>query len=67
MSTIQELGAFLAREQAAGTTPAPTATPTPPAEAPAAPAGSSSPAVELPATEAGFNTDYNGAPAAGPR
>jgi hypothetical protein len=26
MSTIQELGAFLAREQAAGTTPAPTAT-----------------------------------------
>jgi hypothetical protein len=67
MSTIQELGAFLAREQAAGTTPAPAATTTPPAEAPAAPAGSSSPAVELPATEAGFNTDYNGAPAAGPR
>src|ERR687892_1316422 len=33
MSTIQELGAFLAREQAAGTSPAPTATPTPPAEA----------------------------------
>jgi hypothetical protein len=67
MSTIQELGAFLAKEAAAGTTPAPTATTTPPAEAPAAPAGSSSPAVELPATEAGFNTDYNGAPAAGPR
>jgi regulator of protease activity HflC (stomatin/prohibitin superfamily) len=67
MSTIQELGAFLSREAAAGTTPAPTATTTPPAKAPAAPAGSSSPAVELPATEAGFNTDYNGAPAAGPR
>jgi hypothetical protein len=67
MSTIQELGAFLAREQAAGTTPAPTSTTTPPAEAPAAPAGSSSPAVDLPETEAGFNTDYNGAPAARPR
>jgi hypothetical protein len=67
MSTIQELGAFLAREQAAGTTPAPAATPTPPAEAPAAPAGSPSPADQVAATEAGFNTDYNGAPAAGPR
>ena len=33
MSTIQELGAFLAREQAAGTTPAPPATT--PAKAPA--------------------------------
>ena len=62
MSTIQELGAFLAREQAAGTTPAPTT----PATAPAAPASSSSPTVEVAATEAGFNTDYNGAPAARP-
>jgi hypothetical protein len=34
MSTIQELGAFLAREQAAGTTPAPPATT--PAREPAA-------------------------------
>jgi len=66
MSTIQELGAFLAREQAAGTSPAPTATTTPPAEAPAVPGTSTSPAVELPATEVGFNTDYNGAPAARP-
>jgi hypothetical protein len=61
MSTIQELGAFLAREQAAGTTPAPTATT--PAKASAVPASSSSPTVEVAATEAGFNTDYNGAPA----
>ena len=66
MSTIQELGAFLAREQAAGTTPTPAPTTTPPAGAPAAPAGSSSPSVELGATEAGFNTDYNGAPGARP-
>jgi hypothetical protein len=51
MSTIQELGAFLTREQAAVTAP-------PPAP--------SSPAVEVPATEAAFNTDYNGAPAARP-
>jgi regulator of protease activity HflC (stomatin/prohibitin superfamily) len=65
MSTIQELGAFLAREAAAATTPAPTA-PTP-AKAPAAPASSPSPAAEVAATEAGFNTDYNGAPAAQPR
>jgi hypothetical protein len=64
MSTIQELGAFLAREQAAGTTPAPTATT--PAKEPAAPASSPSPTVEV-ATEAGFNTDHNGAPAARPR
>jgi hypothetical protein len=64
MSTIQELGAFLAREQAASTSPAPPATT--PANEPAAPAGSPSPAVELPATEAGFNTDYNEAPAARP-
>ncbi len=49
MSTIQELGAFLAREQAAGT---------PPAQAPTPPATATSPAVQLPATEAAFNTDY---------
>jgi regulator of protease activity HflC (stomatin/prohibitin superfamily) len=65
ISTIQELGAFLAREAAAGTTPAPTATT--PAKAPAVPASSSSPTVELAATEAGFNTDYNGASPAGSR
>jgi len=66
MSTIQELGAFLAREQAAGTTPAPTITT--PAKAPATPAaGSSSPTVELAETEAGFNTDHNGASPAGSR
>jgi regulator of protease activity HflC (stomatin/prohibitin superfamily) len=51
MSTIQELGAFLTREQAAVTAP-------PPAP--------SSPAAEVPATKAAFNTDYNGAPAARP-
>jgi len=51
MSTIQELGAFLTREQAAATAPAP---------------ASRSPAVEVPATQAAFNTDYNGAPAARP-
>src|SRR5215212_10918499 len=53
MSTIQELGAFLAREQAAGTTPtqAPTSAPS---------------AVERPATQAEFNTDYNRAPGARP-
>ena len=54
MSTIQELGAFLAREQAAVTAPAPAPT-------------SPTPAVEGPATDAAaFNTDYNGAPAARP-
>jgi regulator of protease activity HflC (stomatin/prohibitin superfamily) len=57
MSTIQELSAFLAREQAAGTTP------TPP---PTTPATSPSPAVEPPATQAEFNTDYNRAPGARP-
>jgi regulator of protease activity HflC (stomatin/prohibitin superfamily) len=69
MSTIQELGNFLTREQAAaaGTTPAPTATTTPPAEAPAVPASASSPTVEVGATEAGFNNDYNGASPAGSR
>jgi hypothetical protein len=64
MSTIQELVAFLAREQAAGTTPAPTATP---AKAATATANSPSPAGERPATDAGVNTDHNGAPAARPR
>jgi len=60
MSTIQELGAFLAREQAAGTTLTPT--PTAPAKAPtAAPS-----AVERPATKAEFNTDSNRAPGARP-
>jgi len=67
MSTIQELGRFLAREQAAGTTPPPA--PTTPARAPTTPAGSTSPAVspavEVPAAaDAAFNTDYNGTPAA---
>ena len=65
MSTIQELGAFLAREQAAGTTPTPPAATTP-ANAPTTPAASISPAVQVPATQAEFNTDYNGAPAAHP-
>jgi regulator of protease activity HflC (stomatin/prohibitin superfamily) len=53
MSTIQELGAFLAREQAAGTTPTQAPTPAPSA-------------VERPATQAEFNTDYNRAPGARP-
>jgi len=56
MSTIQELGAFLAREQAAGTTSAPTPATTPAKE----------PAVEVPATDAAFNTDYDGEPATRP-
>jgi hypothetical protein len=60
MSTIQELGAFLAREQAAGTTPTPAPT------TPAPPPASTSPAVQVPATQAGFNTDYKGSPAARP-
>jgi hypothetical protein len=60
MSTIQELGAFLAREAAAGSTPAPTATT--PAKAPTTPAASISPAVQVPATRAEFNTDYKGSP-----
>jgi regulator of protease activity HflC (stomatin/prohibitin superfamily) len=60
MSTIQELGAFLAREQAAGTTP--TQAPTSPAQ----PVTSAPSAVELPATEAAFNTDSNRAPGARP-
>jgi regulator of protease activity HflC (stomatin/prohibitin superfamily) len=61
MSTIQELSAFLAREQAAGTTS--TQAPTSPAQ----PAASASSAVELPTTEAAFNTDSNRAPPARPR
>jgi hypothetical protein len=60
MSTIQELGAFLAREQAAATTPAPAPTTT-------TPATPTPPADQAPTTEAGFNTDSNGAPAARPR
>jgi regulator of protease activity HflC (stomatin/prohibitin superfamily) len=64
MSTIQELGNFLTREAAAGTTPAPA--PTTPAKAPTTPATSTAPAVEIPATEAAPTTDYNGAPAARP-
>jgi hypothetical protein len=67
MSTIQELGTFLAREQAAGTTPAQAPTTPGTSTSPASPATSTGSAVELPATEAGFNTDYNGAPAARPR
>jgi regulator of protease activity HflC (stomatin/prohibitin superfamily) len=59
MSTIGELGAFLAREQAAATTPAPTPTTTTPATA-------TSPAAEVPATEAGFNTDSDRGPAPRP-
>src|SRR5512132_832164 len=54
MSTIQELGAFLAREQAAGTSPAPTATTPGTSPSPASPATSAGSAVELPATEVGF-------------
>jgi hypothetical protein len=65
MSTIQELGAFLTREQAAGIASAPTPATTP-AKEPAVPASSPSPTVELPATEAAFNTDHNGAPTARP-
>ena len=63
MSTIEELGAFLARET--GRRHHPNAN-SHPAKRPR-PANSPSPAVELPATDAGFNTDYNGAPAARPR
>jgi regulator of protease activity HflC (stomatin/prohibitin superfamily) len=54
MSTIGELGAFLAREQAA-------ATPAPPPKAP-----STTPSAEPPASGTGFNTDYNEAPATRP-
>jgi regulator of protease activity HflC (stomatin/prohibitin superfamily) len=58
MSTIQELGAFLTREQAAATSPAPAAT-TPATSSPL-------PTVEVPATDAAFNTDDNKAPATRP-
>jgi hypothetical protein len=54
MSTIQELGNFLTREQAAATTPAPA--PTTPAKAPAVPAAP---------TPAGVDQGTNGAPAGG--
>jgi hypothetical protein len=64
MSTIQELGAFLAREQAAGTTPA--ATPTAPPPTPATSSASTPPAVEPPATEVAFNTDSKRAPGVRP-
>jgi regulator of protease activity HflC (stomatin/prohibitin superfamily) len=63
MSTIQELGAFLAREQAAATTPPPAPPAVPATEMPAT---SASPAVEPPTTGAGFNNDYNEAPATRP-
>jgi regulator of protease activity HflC (stomatin/prohibitin superfamily) len=59
MSTIGELGAFLARESAAATTPAPTPTTT-------TPAASTAPAVEVPAADAAFNTDYDEPPATRP-
>jgi hypothetical protein len=62
MSTIQELGAFLAREQAAGTTSTPP--PTTPAKAETTPTAPASAAGQAPAPEAAFNTDYHGAPAA---
>jgi hypothetical protein len=66
MSTIGELGAFLAREQAAATTPATRpATVTAPTR-PATPATSTPPAVEVSAAEAAFNTDYNRPPATRP-
>jgi regulator of protease activity HflC (stomatin/prohibitin superfamily) len=55
MSTIQELGAFLAREQAAATTRTPA--PTSPAQL-----ATSASSVELPTTETAFNTDSNRAP-----
>jgi hypothetical protein len=62
MSTIQELGAFLAREQAAVTTP--TQAPSTPTQTPT----TSTPAAgQAPAPDAAFNTDYNGAAAARPR
>ena len=65
MSTIQELGAFLAREQAAVTTPPPA----PAVEVPATDAAFNTDyngEVEVPATDAAFNTDYNGEPATRP-
>ena len=67
MSTIQELGAFLAREQAAVTAPAPApTTPAPAATTPATSSPSPTVEVEVPATAAAFNTDYNGEPATRP-
>jgi hypothetical protein len=61
MSTIQELGNFLTREQAAATTPAPA--PTTPAPAPTAPA--KAPAVPAAPTPAGVDQGTDGAPAGG--
>jgi hypothetical protein len=58
MSTIGELGAFLARETAAVTAPAAAA----PGVRVAAP--SPPPTVEVPTPDAAFNTGYNGAAAA---
>ncbi len=67
MSTIQELGAFLAREQAAVTAPAPApTTPAPAATTPATSSPSPTVEVEVPATDAAFNTDYDGEPATRP-
>ncbi len=58
MSTVQELGGFLAREAVAVTTPA---------RAPSTPATSIPPAVEVAATDAAFNTaGCNGVPATRP-
>jgi regulator of protease activity HflC (stomatin/prohibitin superfamily) len=57
MSTIGELGAFLAREAASASTPAPRPTTT-------TLAASTAPAVEVQAADAVFNTDYKGESAA---
>jgi regulator of protease activity HflC (stomatin/prohibitin superfamily) len=59
MSTIGELGAFLAREAASASTPAPTPTTT-------TLAASTAPAVEVQAADAVFNTDYNEPPTTRP-
>jgi hypothetical protein len=66
MSTIQELGGFLAREQAAAfTAPAPAPSTPTTSTAPAVQAPTV-PAVEIPTTDAAFTTGDNGAPAARP-
>jgi regulator of protease activity HflC (stomatin/prohibitin superfamily) len=59
MSTIQELGGFLAREAAAVTTPAP-------ARAPSTPATSTAPTAEAAAPRAAFTADDNRASTARP-
>jgi len=61
MSTIGELGAFLAREQAAGTTP-PAPAPRPATVTVTVPPAPQT--VEVPAADTGFNTGYKGEPAA---